>query len=148
MRAAKKGDTVRVHYSGRLGDGAVFDSSEGGDPLKFSLGSNQVIAGFDRGVTGMHAGETKTVHIPVEQAYGPYNNDMVAVVARDRLPADIAPEIGQQLQLTRENGEQLILRIIDISGDNITLDGNHPLAGEDLVFDITLVEIVKPGGKK
>jgi len=96
----------------------------------------------------MQAGDMKTVTIPVDQAYGPYDDEMVAVVTRDRLPDDMEPEIGQQLQLKRDDGESLLLRVIDVSGEEVTLDGNHPLAGENLVFDITLVDIIEPKTEK
>jgi len=142
MPEAKNGDTVKVHYTGTLEDGTEFDSSRDGDPLEFTLGAQQVIPGFEQGVLGMNPSDTKTIHIPCDEAYGPQRKDMIAVVARDQLPQDLSPEIGQQLSLQLENDRTLIVRIADINDEQVTLDANHPLAGETLTFDIELMEIV------
>jgi len=142
MTLAKNGDTVKIHYTGRLQDGTVFDSSSDREPLKFNIGSGQVIAGFEEAVTGMVAGEKKTTQIPCDKAYGERNPSMVMVVEREHVPSEIAPEVGQRLQVGSPNGELLAVTIVDVNEENITLDANPPLAGEDLTFDIELVEIV------
>ena len=141
MTQAKNGDTVKIHYTGRLEDGTVFDSSSGREPLQFSIGSSQVIAGFEEAVTGMAVGEKKTAMIPCAKAYGERNPSMTMVVDRKHVPADIDPEVGQRLQVGSPSGEVLAVTVVDVSDDNITLDANPPLAGEDLTFDIELVEI-------
>ncbi|BDA73543.1 peptidyl-prolyl cis-trans isomerase, FKBP-type, putative [Rivularia sp. IAM M-261] len=141
MGQAKVGDTVTVHYTGKLTDGTVFDSSSGGDPLEFTIGTGQLIPGFEDAVVGMNAGDSKTTHIPVDQAYGTYRDDMVIEVDREQMPPELEPEIGQQLQLQQPTGQVIPVVITEISDSTITLDANHPLAGEDLVFDIQLVGI-------
>jgi peptidylprolyl isomerase len=141
MTQAKIGDTVTVHYTGKLSDGTVFDSSNGGDPLEFTLGEGELIAGFENAVVGMNPGETKTAEIPVDQAYGLYNPDMVIDVDREQMPAELEPEVGQQLQLQQPTGEMIPVVITKVEESVVTLDANHPLAGEDLVFDIELVAI-------
>ncbi len=139
---AKSGDTVNVHYTGRLGNGTVFDSSVGGEPLQFTIGAGQVIPGFEQAVIGMQPGESKTVVIPPDQAYGPYYDELVMVVDRDRLPPDWEPQVGQQFPLTQPDGRVVWATVIDVSESSITLDANHQLAGKELTFDITLVEII------
>jgi peptidylprolyl isomerase len=141
MAQAKLGDTVTVHYTGKLTDGTVFDSSNGGDPLEFTIGSGQLIPGFEEAVVGMNAGESKTTHIPVDQAYGEYRPEMVIEVDRDQMPEELDPEIGQQLQIQQPTGQVIPVVITDISDEVIRLDANHPLAGEELIFDIELVGI-------
>ncbi|MEA5571251.1 peptidylprolyl isomerase [Calothrix sp. UHCC 0171] len=141
MTQAKLGDTVTVHYTGKLTDGTVFDSSDGGSPLEFTLGEGQLIPGFEEAVVGMNAGESKTTHIPVEQAYGEYRPEMVIEVERDQMPPELEPEVGQQLQIQQPTGQVIPVVITDISESTVRLDANHPLAGEDLVFDIQLVAI-------
>jgi peptidylprolyl isomerase len=133
---AKTGDTVRVHYTGKLADGTVFDTSAGSEPLEFTLGEGKVIPGFEQAVTGMKVGEYKKVTIPVDGAYGQRQEDLIFEVGRDKLSPDIKPEVGMQLQ-----GSQGVVTIIKVSETTITLDANHPLAGQDLTFDIELVEI-------
>lgn len=142
MAQAKSGDTVRVHYTGTLNNGQVFDSSKTRDPLEFTLGTGMVIAGFDAAVTGLSPGESVTKTIPVTEAYGPYQEEMVAQIERENIPADFELEVGQRLQMQVPNGEAMAVTITDIKGDMITLDGNHPLAGQDLTFELELVEIV------
>ena len=142
MAQAKNGDTVKVDYTGKLDDGSIFDASEGRDPLQFTLGAGELIPGFEQAVLGMSVGETKTVKIDSEQAYGPYRDDMRMDVPRDKFPADIDPELGQQLQLRNADGSSLVVTITEISDANITIDANHPLAGKDLTFEIQLVEIL------
>ncbi|HSK21470.1 MAG TPA: peptidylprolyl isomerase [Longimicrobiales bacterium] len=140
MASAKSGDTVRVHYTGKLEDGSVFDSSDGRDPLEFTVGSGQVIPGFDQAVAGMSPGEEREVKIPAAEAYGDRKDDLVIVVERSQLPPDIDPDVGQQLQLSQE-GRAFVVTVADVNEQNITLDANHPLAGEDLTFELQLVEI-------
>ena len=143
MAHAKEGDTVNVHYTGRLGDGTVFDSSVGRDPLQFTIGEGQLIPGFETGVLGMNPGETKTVEIPAHEAYGPHHQEMVMVVEKGQFPPDLNPEIGDQLQMRHESGQIVVVTVTEISDANITLDANHPLAGKDLIFDLELADIVQ-----
>ncbi|XGV99175.1 MAG: peptidylprolyl isomerase [Leptolyngbya sp. BL-A-14] len=141
MAQAKSGDTVKVHYTGKLDDGTVFDSSENREPLEFTLGSGSIIPGFERAVLGMNPGESKTEVIPTDDAYGPHLDEMVVVVDRQQMPPEIEPQVGQQLQLQQQDGQILPVIITDVSDGSVTLDANHPLAGEALTFDIQLVEI-------
>ena len=138
---AGNGDTVQVNYTGKLADGTVFDSSIGREPLEFTLGTGQVIPGFEKAVLGMKVGEKKTVTIPVDEAYGPHHDDLVAEVPREKLPEDITPEVGQQLGVKRTDGGTSIVTIISVSDNAVTIDANHPLAGKDLTFEIELVKI-------
>lgn len=142
MKQAQAGDTVRIHYSGTLNDGTQFDTSEGSDPLEFALGSGMVIAGFDKAVEGMAVGESKSVKIPPEEAYGPRHEQLVQEVPKNALPDDIAPAVGMQLQGKSADGQVMNLVVTGVGDDEITVDANHPLAGEELTFDIELVEIV------
>ncbi len=141
MPQAKDGDTVKVHYTGRLRDGRVFDSSRGRGPLEFTIGSGSVIEGFDEGVKGMSPGERRTVHVPATQAYGPRDEELLIALDRSQLPRDFQPEVGQQLRLRTQDGRALIALVTAVTDDQIRLDANHPLAGEDLTFDIELIEI-------
>ncbi len=141
MTQAKVGDTVKIHYSGRLQDGKEFDSSSGREPLQFKIGSGKVIPGFEEVVTGMKVGEKKTAEIPCKKAYGERDPSLVMVVDRRHVPDDIDPEVGQRLEMGSPSGEIIAVSIIDVSDENITLDANPPLAGEDLTFDIELVDI-------
>lgn len=140
MSSAKPGDTVRVHYTGKLEDGSIFDSSNGRDPLEFTVGSGQVIPGFDAAVSGMTPGEERSIRIPAADAYGDRKDDLVIEVERAQLPPDIDPSPGQQLQLSQE-GRAFVVTVADVTPEKITLDANHPLAGEDLTFDLQLVAI-------
>lgn len=139
--AAKKGDAVAVHYTGRLDDGTVFDSSEGNDPLAFTLGRGEVIEGFDQGVLGMEVGENKQIIIPAEQAYGEHNEGLVQTVARDQINLSVEPEVGMQIEMRTPDGTVIPLTISELSESAVTLDANHPLAGEQLHFDVRLVDI-------
>ncbi|MBI2213815.1 MAG: peptidylprolyl isomerase [Acidobacteria bacterium] len=138
---AKNGDTVQVHYTGKLDDGQVFDSSEGGDALEFTIGAGNMIEGFDAAVRGMGVGESRQVRIPAEQAYGPRIEEMVLNVGRDQMPKGMSPEVGQLLELTTEEGERAQLVVTSVDEATVTLDANHPLAGQALNFDIRLVSI-------
>jgi len=142
MKQAQAGDTVRIHYSGTLNDGTQFDTSEGSDPLEFAVGSGTVIAGFDKAVEGMAVGESKSVKIPPEEAYGPRHDQLVQEVPKTALPDDIAPAVGMQLQGKSADGQVMNLVVTDVGEAEITVDANHPLAGQELTFDIELVEIV------
>jgi len=139
---AQLGDTVKVHYTGTLEDGTVFDSSIDREPLEFTIGEGKLIPGFEEAVVGMSQGESKTVEIPSDEAYGSYYEELVFVVERDQLPPDLQPEVGQQLQFQQEDGTIVTLTVIDVSELSVTLDANHPLAGKDLTFEIQLVEIL------
>ena len=141
MTQAKSGDTVRIHYTGTLNDGSVFDSSEGRDPLEFTLGSGQVIPGFDSGVTGMGVGDKKTVNIPCAEAYGEVIEEAKQVVAREHIPADIPLELGSQLQMQSADGRTMAVTVAEVNEESVTLDANHPLAGQDLTFALELVSI-------
>ena len=151
MAQAKEGDRVRVHYTGRLDDGTVFDSSECAEddcgcgqsgPMEFTIGGGEVIPGFDKGVLGLEVGEAKTIHIPVDEAYGERIEEMVAEVPRADLPPEMNPEVGQQLEVTQEDGQIFQVLVTDMNEDSITIDANHPLAGQALNFDLRLVEIL------
>ena len=141
MSQAKQGDSVKIHYTGRLDDGTVFDSSKGREPLEFKLGEGQVIPGFEVAVLGMATGDTKTARIEAEDAYGPHREEMVLKVEKGQFPEDIEPQIGQQLQLGQPGGEVVRVVVTEVSEADVTLDANHPLAGKALSFDIELVEI-------
>jgi peptidylprolyl isomerase len=141
MGQAKAGDTVKVHYTGKLDDGSVFDSSVDREPLEFTVGEGQVIPGFEDAVIGMNTGDSKTTHIPAGEAYGLHRPEMVIEVERGMFPAEMDPQVDQQVQLRQSNGQSFVATITDITEDNVTLDANHPLAGKDLTFDIQLVEI-------
>jgi peptidylprolyl isomerase len=141
MAQAKSGDTVKIHYSGTLDDGTQFDSSEGREPLEFALGSGQVIAGFDKAVEGMAVGDSKTVNIPAEEAYGPHHPELVQDLPSSVLPEGLNPQVGMQLQGTGGDGQTMHFMVTDVKDDGITVDGNHPLAGQALNFAIELVEI-------
>ncbi len=150
MAQAKQGDKVRVHYTGRLDDGEVFDSSECVDegcgcesgPLEFVIGEGQVIPGFESAVVGMQVGDKKDVKIQVDEAYGPQQEELVGVVEKSRLPDDFEPELGGQLEVTREDGETFTVLVTAMTETEVTLDANHPLAGRDLNFEIKLIEIL------
>ena len=138
---ASDGDTVRVHYTGTLEDGTTFDTSVGREPLEFTLGEGKMIPGFEKAVYGLQVGKSKTVTIPTEEAYGPHRDDLVIVVEREQLPANLHPKVDQQLQMQQTDGRTAVVIVTDVSETTITVDANHPLAGKDLIFEIELVEI-------
>jgi peptidylprolyl isomerase len=140
---AKVDDIVQVHYTGKLADSTVFDSSVGGEPIEFTIGSGQLIPGFDEAVRGMKVGEKKTVTIPAEEAYGAHLDGLTAEIPLDKMPEGKVPEIGQRLIAVNPNGTQAIVTVISISDNVVVVDTNHPLAGQDLIFEIELVKIVK-----
>jgi len=141
MNEARKGRKVKVHYKGMFEDGTLFDSSEGREPLEFVLGGGQMIEGFDEAVPGMKPGEKKTVRIPSEKAYGPRHEELVLLKKKNEFPPAIKPEIGLRLQVRHPSGGTLGVTVTGIKDETVTLDGNHPLAGRDLVFEIELVEV-------
>jgi peptidylprolyl isomerase len=145
MQEAKKGDKVKVHYQGKLISGETFDSSSGREPLEFEIGSGSVIKGFDEGVSGMKVGEKKTINIPVDEAYGERSEDMLIEFSKDRFPKDMEIKEGMQLMMSNGSGQNIPVIVTEVKDDAVILDANHPLAGEDLIFDIELIEIV--GGK-
>ncbi|MDF1503976.1 peptidylprolyl isomerase [Roseisolibacter sp. H3M3-2] len=139
-RAARSGDTVHIHYTGTLADGTEFDSSREREPLAFTVGAGQVIPGFDAAVTGMAVGDTKTVTIPADQAYGPLRDELIVEVPRAQVPPQIVPRVGQRLQLG--SGDRAMMVVVrEVSDESLVLDGNHPLAGEDLTFALELVGV-------
>ncbi|MGE0821556.1 MAG: peptidylprolyl isomerase [Candidatus Binatia bacterium] len=142
MTQAKSGDQVRVHYTGKFENGDVFDSSVGGESLQFTIGAGQLIPGFDHAVVGMTPGETKTVLIAAEHAYGPYKDELVVTVERKNLPAHITPEIGRRYRVRQPSGTDVVVTVTALSEGSVTMDANHALAGKDLTFEIQLVEIV------
>jgi len=144
MTEVKKGDNVKVHYTGTLDDGTVFDSSDGNEPLDFAAGSGQVIEGFNDAVIGMTVGESKTVLIPVDKAYGERKDEMVIQAPIEQVPPDLNPELGMRLEMGGANGEILRVVIVEITDTHLTLDANPPLAGKDLTFKIELVECSAP----
>lgn len=141
MTQAKQGDTVKIHYTGKLTDGTVFDTSQGRDPLSFTIGGGQVIPGFEEAIVGMMKDEKKNVTIPPEKAYGQRNEEMVINVPRSQMPPDINPETGQRLKMQGPNSQTIIVEITEVSDEVVTLDANPPLAGKELIFDIELVAI-------
>jgi len=141
MSQAKSGDTVKIHYTGALEDGTEFDSSKGKDPLEFTLGSGQVIPGFEQAVEGMQVGEEKSVNIPAEAAYGPRREQMVQEVPKSALPGDIEPREGMGLRAQGQDGQPINLTVTEVKDETIVVDGNHPLAGKALNFAIELVDI-------
>lgn len=141
MAQAKAGDTLSIHYTGTLADGATFDSSEGRDPLTFELGSGQIISGLDAALDGMSVGEKKTVTIPADQAYGPHHPEAIQNVPREAIPADIPLDLGTELQVQTPDGQTMGVTVTAVTDEEVTLDANHPLAGKDLTFAVELVSI-------
>ncbi|EGV31789.1 peptidylprolyl isomerase FKBP-type [Thiorhodococcus drewsii AZ1] len=141
MSQAQNGNTVKIHYTGTLDDGTVFDSSNGREPLEFTLGSGGVIPGFESAVTGMSVGETKTVTIPPEQAYGQYQEEMTQQVPRSAIPPEIELQVGIILSAEAPDGSQVSFVVKAFDDEEVTIDGNHPLAGRDLTFALELIEI-------
>ncbi len=143
MSQVKKDDTVKVHYTGKLDDGQVFDSSvERGEPIKFTIGKGEFIPGFEKGIIDMKVNEKKTINIPKEEAYGAINEELVQEVPKNQLPEDIKPEVGMGLVSKTQSGQDINLVVKDVKEDSIVVDGNHPLAGKDLTFELEVVEIL------
>jgi peptidylprolyl isomerase len=141
MAAAKTGDTVKIQYTGKLDDGSVFDSSAEREPLQFTIGDGKTIPEFEKAVVGMKTGESKTFQIACENAYGPYRQEMVMVVNKNKLPEGFIPKVDQRLQVQPAEGDPFVVKVIEVTEENVTLDGNHPLAGKNLTFDIKLIQI-------
>jgi FKBP-type peptidyl-prolyl cis-trans isomerase 2 len=142
MAQVKSGDKINVHYTGKLTDGTLIESSEGREPLEFEVGSGMVIKGFDEGVTGMSVGEKKTIHIPAAEAYGDMDPNYLAVFNKAEIPSDIPYEVGMQLNMHQDGtGQVMPVSVVEVTETTITLDANHPLAGKDLIFDLELVSI-------
>lgn len=141
MSQVKQGDTVLVNYTGKLIDGTIFDTSLDRSPMQFTVGQGKLIAGFEKAVVGMNAGEKKTVIIPFVDAYGPRHDSAVVEMDRKNLPGGFEPHVGQRLELTQEDDSALLVTVVGTSESSITIDANHPLAGKDLTFDIELVSI-------
>lgn len=142
MKQLKCGDTIKVHYTGRLTDGKVFDSSREREPLEFTIGERSLIAGFENGVIGMHLGETKTVTIPCDQAYGAKKPELIVKVPNEDVPKNLTPKKGMRLTINQPNGQSIPVTITHIGKESITLDANHHLAGEELIFEIEIIEII------
>ncbi len=142
MAEARQGDKVKVHYTGKLNDGSVFDSSVEREPLEFTIGEGAVIPGFEEAVIGLEPGDKAETTIDAENAYGMHSTDLVTEVPRERMPKDLQISIGQQLQVSMANGQTAIVMVTDVTDTAVTIDANHPLAGQDLTFAIELVEIV------
>jgi peptidylprolyl isomerase len=142
MPQAREGDTIKVHYTGRLEDGRVFDSSRDREPMEITVGQHEVIPGFEQAVTGMETGQTKTVTIPCDEAYGPIRQDLLVTISRTDIPRDIDLMVGQRLEVQPKDGPAAMVKVAALSDRQVVLDANHPLAGEDLTFDLELVEIV------
>jgi peptidylprolyl isomerase/FKBP-type peptidyl-prolyl cis-trans isomerase SlpA len=143
---AQEGDQVQVHYTGKLEDGTVFDESQEGEPLSFTIGEDRVIPGFEEAVTGMEPGDEKTKEVDPEQAYGEHREDMVMEMERGQIPDEVDPEVGQQLQLRLENGQTVPVLITALGEDTVTIDANHPLAGRKLIFEIEVLDVEEGGG--
>jgi peptidylprolyl isomerase len=141
MTPAQEGNTVKVHYTGKLEDGTVFDSSHSREPIKFTIGSGAIIPGFEKAVIGLRPGEATTETVPAEEAYGPHREELVLEIAREQIPAEVEPQVGQRLQVRQEDGQALPVTVTEVTSETVTLDANHPLAGETLVFDIELLEV-------
>ena len=139
--AAQANDKVKVHYKGTLSTGEIFDSSEGREPLEFTLGGGQMIPGFDKGVMGMQIDESKTINIPAAEAYGEAQPQLIQQVPKAQLPTEINPQVGMQLMSQHPNGQQVPVMITEVAEESITVDANHPLAGKDLTFEVRLVSI-------
>lgn len=141
MATANQGDTVRVHYTGKLDDGTVFDTSKEGEPIEFTIGEGQVIPGFEEAVVGMEPGESISTTVPPEKGYGDRQNERIVTVERERFPDGIEPEVGQRLEVQQPDGSSIPVTVARVSDEDVTLDANHPLAGRDLTFDLELVEV-------
>ena len=141
MSPAADGNTIKVHYMGKLEDGTVFDSSQGRDPLEVILGTNAVIPGFEKGLLGMEVGDKKTITISSEDGYGPRRDELIMEVEKSAFPEDVTPEVGLQLQMQRGDGQSLPVTIVGIEDGKITLDANFPLAGKTLIFEVELMEV-------
>lgn len=142
MSEAKKGDTVKVHYTVKLANGMIIGSTTDYEPLQFTIGEGKILPGFEQAVIGMNPGESKTIDISASQAFGPHLDEMVVTIDRNRLPEDFEPKVGEQVQFRQMDGQIATVLVTDVSESSITIDANHPLAGKDLTFDIQFLEVV------
>jgi len=142
MAKAKNGDAVKVHYTGKLEDGTVFDSSESREPLEFTVGEGKVIPGLEQAVVGMSPGDSKTENVPADQAFGPYREDLVVEIDLERIPKGVDPKVGERLRVEKTDGGITEVLVAGVTESKVTLDANHPLARNDLVLDIQLLEIL------
>jgi FKBP-type peptidyl-prolyl cis-trans isomerase 2 len=141
MTKVKENDTVKVHYTGKLDDGEIFDTSVNKDPIQFKVGAGQMIPGFENGVIGLELNESKTIKIPADEAYGQRRDELIQKVEKAQLPEEIKPEVGMNLVSQTPDGQQMMLTVTEVEESTITVDANHPLAGKDLTFDLTVTEI-------
>ncbi len=143
MAQAKTGDTVKIHFTGKLEDGTVFGSTANREPLEFELGEGRIIPGIEKAVEGMNVGESKTVKVPPEQAYGQHQAELVQEVSRDQFPKDAEPQVGQKFEIPQpdERVQAMVVRVVNVSESTVTLDANHPLAGRDLTFELELMDV-------
>ena len=141
MAQAKQGDLVKVRYTGTLDDGSTFDSSDGREPLQFVIGEGMLIPAFEQAIVGMLPGDSRLVHIPADDAYGPYMDEMILEVDKNQIPPYLNPEEGMQLQITQDDGSSTVVKVVKLTDEKVFLDANHPLAGKDLNFSIELVDI-------
>jgi len=142
MAQVEDGDTVMVHYTGKLGDGTVFDTTANRDPMQFRIGEGQIISRFEQAMIGMEPGESKIINVPADEAYGPHHEELVLTVGRDIFSKDAQPEVGRQFMIRQPDSQTIAAMVTDVTESSATLDANHPLAGKDLIFDIQLLEIV------
>lgn len=141
MAHAKQGDLVKVRYTGTLDDGSTFDSSDGREPLQFVIGEGMLIPAFEEAIVGMLPGDSRSVHIPADEAYGPYMDELILEVDKNQIPPYLNPEEGMQLQITQDDGSSTVVKVVKLTDEKVFLDANHPLAGRDLNFSIELVDI-------
>jgi len=146
MAQAEAGDRVKINFTGKLEDGSVFANTADSEPLEFQLGEGNIIPGVEKAVEGMNVGESKTVKVPPEQAYGQRRDELVEEVGRDKFPKEIELQVGQKFDIPQQEGQPMVVRVVDVSEQTVTLDGNHPLAGRDLTFELELIEIPSKSG--
>ncbi|MGD9110154.1 MAG: peptidylprolyl isomerase [Phycisphaerales bacterium] len=146
MAQAKAGDIVKIHFTGKLEDGSVFGTSVNSEPLEFKLGEGHIIPGLEKAVEGMNVGESKTVQVSPEHAYGQHREELVEQVGRDKFPPDVNPQVGQRFEVSNQQGQPAVVTVVEVSDSNVTLDANHPLAGKNLTFELELLENPSAGG--
>ena len=146
MAQAKAGDRVKINFIGKLENGMVFANTADSEPLEFQLGEGRIIPGVEKAVEGMNVGESKTVKVPPEQAYGRRRDELVEEVGRDKFPKEIELQVGQKFDIPQQEGQPMVVRVVDVSEQTVTLDGNHPLAGRELTFELELIEIPSKSG--
>ena len=141
MAQAKTGDKVTIHYTGKLEDGVVFASSRETEPAEFVIGQGQILPGVEEAVSGMEPGQSKTVEISSDKAYGPHRTELTQQIPRKDFPADVEPKVGQRLNLQQQQGRPITVSITEVTDESITIDANHPLAGKNVVFDLELISV-------